>query len=36
VDGPSVTPHQPYSIDTAQQLVPEPPQPYEEFLDTFR
>jgi hypothetical protein len=35
VDGPGVTPHQPYAIDTAQQLFPEPPQPYDRFEDTF-
>ena len=27
---------QPYQIDTAQHLVPEPPQPYAEYEDTFR
>ena len=26
----------PYQIDTAQQLVPEPPQPYAQYEDTFR
>ena len=36
VDGPTVTPSQPYQIDTAQHLVPEPPQPYTEYEDTFR
>ena len=36
VDGPTGTPHKPYSVDTAQRLVPEPPQPYGDFEDTFR
>jgi len=36
VDGPTITPSQPYRIDTAQQLVPEPPQPFAEYEDTFR
>lgn len=36
VDGPAVTPSQPYQVDTAQQLVPEPPRPYAQHEDTFR
>jgi hypothetical protein len=36
VDGPTVTPSQPYQIDTAQHLLPEPPQPYADYEDTFR
>lgn len=36
VDGPTVTPSRPYQIDTAQQLVPEPPRPYAQYKDTFR
>lgn len=36
VDGPAVTPSQPYQVDTAQQLVPEPPRPYAQHQDTFR
>ncbi|MCA0329192.1 MAG: nuclear transport factor 2 family protein [Actinobacteria bacterium] len=35
VEGPCVTPSYVYSIDGAQQLVPEPPLPYEQFSDTF-
>ena len=35
VAGPCVTPSYVYSIDGAQQLVPEPPLPYEQFSDTF-
>jgi hypothetical protein len=36
VDGPTVTPSYPYETTTSQGLVPEPPQPYSEFEDTFR
>jgi hypothetical protein len=36
VDGPTVTRSLPYQIDSAQQLVPEPPQPYTQYEDTFR
>jgi hypothetical protein len=35
-DKPTITPSQPYQIGTAQRLVPEPPQPYAEYEDTFR
>ena len=33
---PAVTLSQPHRIDTAQQLVPEPPQSFAEYEDTFR
>jgi hypothetical protein len=35
VDGPTVTRSFPYRIDAAQELVPEPPEPYADFTDTF-
>jgi hypothetical protein len=36
VDGPTVTTASPYRIGGRQELVPEPPQPYARFEDTFR
>ena len=37
VDGPIVTAkNHPYANDRAQELNPEPPLPYTEFMDTFR
>lgn len=35
VEGPCVTPSYVYHIDTAQQLVPDPPRPYTTWEDTF-
>jgi SnoaL-like domain len=36
VDEPTVTPSYPYETTTSQALVPEPPQSYTKFEDTFR
>ncbi len=36
VEAPTTMPSEPYRIDGRQELVPEPPQPYTDFEDTFR